>query len=140
MSTSGTVRAKPSGLFITWSMKTSPILALLLVVTQLPHSTLFAPRAPLPALMPGGPPSVIPHPKAATSYLSKMVTANLSSPPIPKVVAGFLLLLSRSHCVPGRLEPFSTTLPLGSSDSAFSLQSALSVCVAIARWKHVDTS
>jgi len=43
------------------------------------------------------------------------------------------LLLSRSHCVPGRLKPSSTMLPLGSSDSAFSLQSVLSVHVAIAR-------
>ena len=31
-------------------------------------------------------------------------------------------------------------LPLGSIDSAFSLQSAPSVRVAIARWKHDDTS
>ena len=109
-------------------------------VTQLLHSMLFVPRAPLPASMPGGSPSVILHPKVATSYPSKAVTTNLSSPPIPKVAVGFPLLLSQSHCVPGRLELSSTMLPLESSDSAFSLQSALSVCVAIARWKHVDTS
>jgi len=54
--------------------------------------------------------------------------------------AGFHLLVSRSPCVPGRLEPSLTMLPLGSSDSAFSLQSAPIVRVAIARWKHVDTS
>ena len=64
----------------------------------------------------------------------------ISSPPMLKVGAGFHLLASRSSCVPGRLEPFLTMLPLGSSDSAFSLQSAPIVCVAIARWKHVDTS
>jgi len=49
-------------------------------------------------------------------------------------------LASRSHYVPGRLEPSLTMLPLGSIDSAFSLQSAPSVHVAIARWKHDDTS
>ena len=48
--------------------------------------------------------------------------------------------IHRSPCVPGQLEPSLTMLPLGSSDSAFSLQSAPSVRVAIARWKHVDTS
>jgi len=132
-STSGTVQAKPSGLFTTWSIKISPTPALLLDVTQLLHSILFILRAPLPASMPEGPLSVIPHPKVATSYLSKVVTTNLSSPSILKVVVGFSLLLSQSHCVPGQLKPFSTILPLGSSDSAFSLQSALSVCVAIAR-------
>ena len=58
----------------------------------------------------------------------------------PRVVAGFLILASRLHYVPGRLEPFSTMLPLGSIDSALSLQSAPSVRVAIARWKHDDTS
>jgi len=57
-----------------------------------------------------------------------------------KVGAGFHLLASRSPYVPGRLKPFLTMLPLGSLDSAFSLQSAPSVRVAIARWKHVDTS
>ena len=56
-----------------------------------------------------------------------------------KVGAGFRLLASRSPCVPGRLELSLTMLPLGSSDSAFSLQSAPIVHVAIARWKHVDT-
>ena len=57
-----------------------------------------------------------------------------------KVGAGFHLLASRSPYVPGRLEPFLTILPLGSSDSAFSLQSTPSIHVAIARWKHVDIS
>jgi len=56
------------------------------------------------------------------------------------MVVGSLTLASRSHYVPGQLEPFSTMLPLESIDSAFSLQSAPSVRVAIARWKHNDTS
>ena len=80
------------------------------------------------------------HIKVATFFLSKVAIINPSSLPIPKVVAGFHLLASQSNCVPGQLELFSTTLPLGGSDSAFSLQSALSVHVAIARWKHVDIS
>ena len=42
--------------------------------------------------------------------------------------------------MPGQLEPFLTMLLLGSIDSAFSLQSVPSVHVAIARWKHDDTS
>ena len=50
-----------------------------------------------------------------------------------KVVVGFLILASQSHYVPEQLEPFSTMLPLGSTDSAFSLQSAPSVHVAIVR-------
>ena len=56
------------------------------------------------------------------------------------MVVGSFILASQSHYVPGQLEPFSTILPLGSTDSAFSLQSTPSVHVAIARWKHVDTS
>jgi len=114
-------------------MKMPPTLISLLVITQLLHLMLFGLRAPLPASMPGGPLSVIPHPKVTTAYPSKVITANLSSLSILKVVAGFLLLLSQSHCVPGRLKQFSTMLPLGSLDSAFSLQSALSIHVAIAR-------
>ena len=65
---------------------------------------------------------------------------NLLQPSYAKGGAGFYLLASQSPCVPGRLEPSLTMLPLGSSDSAFSLQSAPSVRVAIARWKHVDIS
>jgi len=42
--------------------------------------------------------------------------------------------------VPEQLEPFSIMLPLGSLDNAFFLQSALIVCVAIARWKHINIS
>jgi len=131
--TSGIARAKPNGPFTTWSMKMLLTLISLLDITQLLHLTLFVLRVPLLALMPRDPPSVVPHPKIATSYFSKVVTANLSSPSISKVIAGFPLLLSWSYCVPGQLEQFSTMLPLGSSDSAFSLQSAPSVHVATAR-------
>ena len=65
---------------------------------------------------------------------------NLLQPSYAKGGGWLLLLVSRSPCVPGQLKPFLTMLPLGSSDSAFSLQSAPSVHVAIARWKHVDIS
>ena len=67
-------------------------------------------------------------------------TANPSSPATPRVVVGSLTLASQSHYVPEQLEPSSIILPLGSIDSTFSLQSIPSVHVAIARWKHVDTS
>jgi len=80
------------------------------------------------------------HLRVVTFFLSKVVSRTFSSPPMLKVGAGFHLLASWSPCVLGRLEPSLTMLLLGSSDSAFSLQSAPSVHVAIARWKHVDTS
>jgi len=51
-----------------------------------------------------------------------------------------LTLASQSYYMPGQLEPFSTMLPLESTDSAFSLQSAPSVHVAIARWKYNNIS
>jgi len=65
---------------------------------------------------------------------------NLLQPSYAKDGAGFHLLASQSPYVLGQLELSLTMLPLGSSDSAFSLQSASSVRVAIARWKHVDIS
>ena len=55
------------------------------------------------------------------------------------MVVGFLTLASQSYYMLGQLEPFSTMFPLGSTDSTFFLQSAPSVHMAIARWKHVDT-
>ena len=83
-----------------------------------------------------------------TVLLSKVNTSSLSETEIdefyslatPRVVVGFLILASRSHYVLGRLEPFLTMLPLGSTNSAFSLQSASSICMAITRWKHDDIS
>jgi len=83
-----------------------------------------------------------------TALLSKVNTSSLSETGIdefyslatPKMVVSSLILASWSYYVLGQLEPSSTMLLLGSTDSTFFLQSAPSVCVAIARWKHVDTS
>jgi len=113
---------------------------MLLDAIQLLRLTLFDPKVLLPASMHGEHPSLVLHPRVVTSSLSKVVSKTFSSPPMLKVGAGFPSLASQSPCVPGRLEPFLTMLSLGSSDSAFSLQSAPIVRVAIARWKHVDTS
>jgi len=118
-------------------MKTLPVPRLLLDTIQLLRLTLFDPRVLLPASMHGEHPLRIFHLRVITSSLSKVVSRTFSSPPMQKVGAGFHLLASQSPCVPGQLEPFLTMLPLGISDSAFSLQSAPSVH---ARWKHVDTS
>ena len=124
---SGTALVRPNGLFTSWCMKILPTFGLLLVNIHPLPSMLFALRVLLHVWTPREPSSAISHIKVATFFLSK-------------VVAGFYLLVSQLHCVPEWLEPFSTILLLGSSDSAFSLQSALSVHVAIVRWKHVDTS
>ena len=83
---------------------------------------------------------IVPPFKVDISSLSETGIDDFYSLATPRVVVGFLTLASRSHYVPGQLEPFSTMLPLGSIDSAFSLQSAPSVHVAIARWKHDDIS
>ena len=139
-STSGTAQARHSGPFTSWHIKTLPVPRLLLGAIQLLRLTLFDPKVLLPALTHGEHPSLVFHLRVVTSSLSKVVSRTFSSPPMLKVGASFRLLASRSPCVPGRLELFLTMLPLGSSDSTFSLQSAPSVCVAIARWKHVDTS
>jgi len=94
---------------------------------------LFILRVLLHVWMPGELSLAISYIKVITSFLLKMVIISSSSPPIPKVVAGFYLLASQLYCIPGQLELFSTILLLGSSDSAFSLQSALNVCMAITR-------
>ena len=130
--TSGTAQARLSGLFTSWHMKTLPVPRLLDAI-QLLRLTLFDPRVLLPASMHGEHPSRVLHLRVVTSSLLKVVSRTFSSPPMLKVGAGFHLLASRLPCVPGRLEPFLTMLPLGSLDSAFSLQSAPSVRVAIAR-------
>ena len=136
-STSGTAQARHSGPFTSWHMKTLP--RLLLDAIQLLRLTLFDPRVLLPALTHGEHPLLVHHLRVVTSSLSKVVSRTFSSPPMLKVGASFHLLASRSPCVPGQLEPSLTMLLLGSSDSAFSLQSAPIVRVAITRWKHVDT-
>ena len=139
-STSGTTQARRSGPFTFWHIKTLPVPRLLLDAIQLLRLMLFDPRVLLPALTHGEHPLLVHHLRVVTSSLSKVVSRTFSSPPMLKVGAGFHLLVSRLPCVPGRLEPFSIMLPLGSLDSAFSLQSTPSVRVTIARWKHVDTS
>jgi len=131
--TSGTALARRSDPFTSWHMKTLPVPRSLLDAIQLLCLTLFDPRVLLPASMHGEHPLLVLHPRVVTSSLSKVVSKTFSSPPMLKVGAGSHLLVSQSPCVPGRLKPFLTMLPLGSLDSAFSLQSAPSVCVAIAR-------
>ena len=139
-STSGTAQARLSGPFTSWHMKTLPVPRSLLDVIQLLCLMLFDPRVLLPVSTHGEYPLLVLYLKVVTFSLSKVVSRTFSSPPMLKVGAGFHLLASRSPCVPGQLKPSLIMLLLGSSDSAFSLQSAPSVCVAIARWKHVDTS
>jgi len=114
-------------------MKTLLVPRLLLDAIQLLHLTLFNPRVLLSASMHREHPSYILHLRVVTFSLLKVVSRTFSSPPTLKVGAGFPSLVSQSPCVPGRLKPFLTMLPLGSLDSAFSLQSASSVRVAIAR-------
>ena len=87
----------------------------------------------------GEPPSIVLWSRGAISWLWEATTTNPFSPATPRVVVGSLTLASWSHYVPGWLEPFSTILLLRSTDSAFSLQSAPSVHLAIARWKYNDT-
>ena len=128
--TSGNTLVRPNGLFISWYMKMLPTLRSLLVNIHPLPLMLFVLRVLLHVWTPGELPLAIPYIKVATSFLLKVVIISPSSPPIPKVVAGFHLLASQSNCVPGQLELFSTTLPLGGSDSAFSLQSALSVQIS----------
>ena len=83
---------------------------------------------------------IIPLSKVDTFSLSETGIDDFYSLATPRVVVGSPILASQSHYMLGRLELFSTMLLLGSTDSTFSLQSALSVCVAIARWKYDDTS
>ena len=139
-STSGIVLARRSGPLTSWHMKTLPVPRSLLDAIQLLRLTLFDLRVLLPVSTHGEHPLLVLYPRVATSSLSKVVSRTFSSPPMLKKGAGFHSLASQSLCVPGRLVPFLTVLPLESSDSAFSLQSAPTVRVAIARWKYVDTS
>jgi len=138
--TSGTAQARLSGPFTSWHIKTLPVPRSLLDAIQPLCLTLFDPRVLLPVSTHGEYPLLVHHLKVVTSSLLKVVSRTFSSPPMLKVGAGFYSLVSQSPCMPGRLEPSLTMLPLGSSDSAFSLQSTPSVHVAIARWKHVDIS
>ena len=139
-STSGTTQARLSSPFTSWHMKMLPVPRSLLDAIQLLHLILFDPRVLLLASMHGELSLLILYLRVVTSSLSKVVPRTFSSPSILKVGAGFHLLASRLPCVPGQLGPSLTMLPLGSSDSAFSLQSASSIHMAIARWKHVSIS
>jgi len=118
---SGTALVRPNGLFTSWCMKMLPIVRLLPVNIHPLPSMLFVLRVLFHVWMPEELPSTISYTKVVTSFSSKVVIVSPSSPPIPKVVAGFRLLVSWSHCVPGQLKPFLTILLLRSSDSAFSL-------------------
>ena len=118
--TSGTALARRSDPFTSWHMKTLPVPRSLLDAIQLLCLMLFDPRVLLPASMHGEHPSRVLHLRVVTSSLLKVVSRTFSSPPMLKVETSFYLLVSRSPCVPGRLKPFLTMLPLGSSDSAFS--------------------
>jgi len=119
--TSGTAQARRSGPFTSWHMKTLPVPRLLLDAIQPLCLTLFNPRVLLPVLMHREHPLLVLHLRVSTSSLSKVISRIFSSPPMLKVRAGFSSLASRSPYVPGQLEPFLIMLPLGSSDSTFSL-------------------
>jgi len=119
--TSGTVQARYSGPFTSWHMKMLPVPKLLLDAIQPLCLTLFNPRVLLPVSMHGEHPSLVLHLRVVTSSLSKVISRTFSSPPMLKVGASFPSLVSRLPCVPGRLELFLIMLPLGSSNSAFSL-------------------
>ena len=138
-STSGTAQARRSGPFTSWHMKMLLVPRLLLDAIQLLRLTLFDPRVAAACLDAWRTSFARPSSQGRHFLPLKGGIKNLLQPSYAKEGAGFHLLASRSPCVPGRLEPFSTMLPLGSSDSAFSLQSAPIVRVAIARWKHIDT-
>ena len=131
--TSGTAQARLSGPFNSWHIKMLPVPRLLLDAIQLLRLMLFDPRVLLPTSTHGEHSLLILSLTVVTSSFSKVVSRTFSSPPMLKVGAGFPSLASRSPCMPGQFELFLTILPLGSSDSAFSLQSTPSVCVAIAR-------
>jgi len=131
--TSGTAQARLSGPFTSWHMKTLPVPRLLLDAIQPLHLTLFDPRVLLLASTHGEHPLFVLHLRVVTFSLLKVVSRTFSSPPMLKVGASFSSLVSQSPCVPGQLKPFLIMLPLGNLDSAFSLQSAPSIHVAIAR-------
>ena len=139
-STSGTAPARLSDLFTNWSIIMWLTLEWLLDLIQQLLLTSYALKVLSLAWTSGEYHSIVLLSKVNISSLSETEIDKFYSLATPKVVVGFLTLASWLHYVPGQLEPFSTMLPLGSTDSAFSLQSAPSVCVAIARWKHDDIS
>jgi len=139
-STSGTVPAKLSGPFTNWSITMWLILEWLLDFIQQLPSTFCTLKVLFLAWIPGENHLIVLLFKVNTSSLSETEIDKFCSLATPRVVVSFLTLASQSYYMPEWLEPFSTMLPLGSIDSAFSLQNASSVHVAIARWKHIDIS
>jgi len=75
-------------------MKILPTLELLLVDIHLLLSMLFALKVLFYVWTSRESFSTIPHTKVATIFFSKVVIINLSSPFIPKIAVGFLLLAS----------------------------------------------
>ena len=138
-STFGTAPARLSGLFTNWFITIWLTLEWLLDFIQQLSLTFCTLKVSFLAWTPGEHCLIVLLSKVNTFSLSETRTDDFYSLDTPKVVVSSLTLASRSHYVSGRLEPFSTMLPLGSTDSVFFLQCASSVCVAIARWKHVDT-
>ena len=138
--TSGTAPARLSGPSTNWSIKMWLTLEYLLSpIQQLPLTSCTL-KVLFLAWILGEHCLTVPLFKVNISSLSETGIDEFYSLATPRVVVGILILASQSHYVPGQLEPFLTMLPLGSTDSAFSLQSASSICVAIARWKHDNTS
>ena len=137
---SGTAPARLSDPFISWSITIWLILEWLLDFNQQLPLTFYALKALFLAWTSGEHCLIVPLSKVNTSSLSETGIVKFSSLVTLKMVASFLTLASWSHYVLGWLEPSLTMLLLGSTDSAFSLQSTPSVCVAITRWKHVNIS
>ena len=139
-STFGTAPARLSGPFTNWSITMWLTPGYLLDLIQQLSLTFCTLKVSFLAWTPGEHCLIVLLSKVNTFSLSETGTDDFYSLATPKVVVGSLTLASWSHYVLGQLEPFSTILPLGSTDSVFFLHSASSVCVAITRWKHVDTS
>ena len=137
---SGSAPARLSSPFTSWSITMWLTLEYLLDFIQQLLLTSCALKVSFLAWTPGKHRLTILLSKVDTFSLSETGIDDFYSLAAPRIVVSFLILASWSHYVPGQLEPSLTMLPLGSIDSAFSLQSAPSVRVAIARWKHDDTS
>ena len=138
--TSGTAPARLSGLFTNWSIMIWLTLEYLLGLIQQLPSISYALKVLFLAWTPREHCLIVLPSKANTSFLSETGINEFYSLATLRVVVGSFILASQSHYVPEQLKLFSTMLLLGSTDSAFSLQSAPSVRVAIARWKHDNTS
>ena len=137
---SRTAPARLSGPFTNWSITMWLILEWLQDLIQQHLLTSCTPKVSFLVWIPGEHHLTIPLSKVNTFSLLETGINEFYSITTPKVVVSSPILASWLYYVPGWPEPSSTMFPLGSTDSAFSLQSAPSVCVAIARWKHDDIS